>query len=88
MLFACVLHFGMSSSAFHLHVFQNMRPFGFPRFSPLSVLGPTTLARARHTSQILFREREKNVLGMGRDLPTGLGTSPVDRLSTFVRPNG
>ena len=84
MSFACVLHFSMSSSAFHLHVFQNLHPFGFPRFSPLSVLSPTTLARARRPSQTLFREREKNILGMGRDLPSGLGISPVDRPSNFV----
>ena len=84
MSFACVLLFAMSSSAFHLHVFQNLRPFGFPRFSPLSVLSPTTLACARRPSQNLFREREKNVLGMGRDLPSGLGISPVDRPSNFI----
>ena len=41
MSFACVLHFAMSSSAFHLHVFQNLHPFGFRRFSPLSVLSQT-----------------------------------------------
>ena len=45
---------------------------------------PVPLARTRRTSQILFREREKNVLGIGRDLMSGLGTSPVDRLSKFV----
>ena len=84
MSFACVLHFAMSSSAFHLHAFQNLHPFGFPRLSPLSVLTPTTLARARRPSQTLFREQEKNVLGMGRDLPSGLGISPVVRLSNFV----
>ena len=59
MYFACVLHFAMSSSAFHLHVFQNLHPFGFPQFSPLSVLSPDTLARARRPAQTLFRERDK-----------------------------
>ena len=54
MSFACVLHFAMSSSAFHLHVFQNLHPFGFSRFSPLSVLSPDTLAHARDMSEILF----------------------------------
>ena len=33
-----------------------------------------TPARARRPSQTLFREREKNILGMGRDLSSGLGT--------------
>ena len=65
-------------------MFQNLHPFGFRRFSPLSVLSTDTLARARRTSQTLFHEREKNVLGMDRDLPSGLGISPVDRLSNFV----
>ena len=40
MSFACVLHFAMSSSAFHLHVFQNLHPFRFSRFSLLSVRSP------------------------------------------------
>ena len=35
------------------------------------------------TPLILFHEREKNILGMGRDLSSGLGTSPVGRLSNF-----
>ena len=43
-----------------------------------------TLTHARRTSQIVFREREKNVHGMGRDLPSGLGIAPVDRPSNFV----
>ena len=38
LVFACVLHFSMSSSAFHLHVFQNLHP----TFSPLSVLQSDT----------------------------------------------
>ena len=84
MSFACVLHFAMSSSAFHLHVFQNLHPFGFPWFSLFSVLSPTTLACACCTSQFLFREREKNILGMGRELTSGLGISPVDHLSNIV----
>ena len=76
--------FAMSSSTFHLHVFENLHPFGSSQFSPLSVLSPTTLPRARRTSQILFREREKNVLGMGQELTSSLGTSPGDRLSNLV----
>ena len=85
MSFACVLNFSMSSSALHHHVFSKLASvFGFRRFSPLSVLSPDTLARARRPSQTLFREREKNVLGMGRDLPSGLGISPIVRLSNFI----
>ena len=54
------------------------------RFLLLSVLSPYTLACTRCTSQTLFREREKNVLGIGRDLSSGLGTSPVDCPPNFV----
>src|SRR6266496_4616788 len=53
-------------------------------FSPLSVSQSDTPTCTRGTPQISFREREKNVLGMGRDLWSGLGTSPVGRLSNFV----
>ena len=38
----------------------------------------------RHTPFVFFRERVLNILGMDRDLPSGLGTPPVDRLSNFV----
>ena len=80
MSYACVLHFAMSSSAFHLHAFQNLHPVLFPvvRFAIRHS------RRTRRPSQTLFREREKNVLGMGRDLPSGLGISSVDRPSSFV----
>src|SRR5215216_7396633 len=53
-------------------------------FSPLSVLQSDTPTCTRGTPQILFREREKNILGMGRDLSSGLVTSPLGRLSNFV----
>ena len=33
---------------------------------------------------VSFRERVLNILGMDRGLPSGLGTLPVDRLSSFV----
>ena len=62
----------MSSSAFHLHVFQNLHPFGSSRFSPLSVRSPNILAHARGTSEILFYKWHKNVLGMGCNLSCGL----------------
>ena len=43
-----------------------------------------TLTCTRCTSQFSFRERDKNVPGMGRYLSSGLGISPVDLLSNFV----
>ena len=82
-LLACCI-FAMSSSAFHLHVFKNLHPFGFPWFSPLSVSSPDTLSCTRCTFQFLFCEWEKNVLGMGRDFSSGLGISPVDLPSNYV----
>ena len=62
---SCYASHLMSSSASHPHVFQNLHPFGFSRFSSLSVRSPDTLARARGTSEILFYKWHKNVLGMG-----------------------
>ena len=38
----------------------------------------------QRTPLVSFRERVLNILGMDRDLPSGLGTSPVDHLSNFV----
>ena len=84
MSFACVLHFAMSSSAFHPHIFQNLHPFGFSRFSPLSVRSPDHLRAPVAPSQTLFHVRVLNFLGMSRGLRSGLGIAPVDRLSSFV----
>ena len=42
---SCYASHLMSSSAFHLYVFQNLHPFGFSRLSPLSVRSPD-LSRA------------------------------------------
>ena len=84
MSFACMLHLAMSSSAFHLHVFQNLHPFVFSRFSPLSVRSPDLSRVPRRPSQTLFRVRVLNFLGMARGLPSGLVIAPVDRLSSFV----
>ena len=62
MSFACVLHFIMSSCALHHHVFKTCIR---PGFRLLSVLSPTTLARARGMSKILFYKWPENVLDMG-----------------------
>ena len=54
MSFSCVLHFAMSSSAFHPHVFSKLAPV---RVLPvLSVVRSESrpLARARRPSQTLF----------------------------------
>ena len=38
----------------------------------------------RRTLLVFFREGELNVIGIGGDLSSGLGTPPGDRLSNFV----
>ena len=68
----------------HLHCILMFFQTCIRSFSPLSVSRSDTPTRARRPSESLFREQEKNVLGMGRDLPSGLGMSPVDRPSNFV----
>ena len=70
----------MSSCALHCIRVRLMYPVIFPivRFAIRRSLVP------RCTPLISFCEREKNVLGMGRDLSSGLGISPVDRLSNFI----
>ena len=68
-------------SCHHVHFICMFFKTRIRSLSPLSVSKSDTLTRACRTSQILFRERDKNVLGMGRELTSGLGTSLVDRLS-------
>ena len=53
-------------------------------FSPLSVLQSGTPTCTGAPPLVSFREQVLNVLGMDQDLPSGLGTPPVDRLSNFV----
>ena len=38
----------------------------------------------RRTPLVSYREQVSNVLGMDRGLPSGLGTPPVDHLSSFI----
>ena len=64
MSFACVLHFMMSSCALHHHVFKTcIRPSLL--VPSVVLLSPTTLARARGMSEIVFYKWPENVLGMG-----------------------
>ena len=86
-----VLHFVLVMhlvSCHHLHFirmsFKNLHPFVFRRFSPLSVLSPTTLARARGMFEIVFYKWLENVLGMGGKLVCGVVMLLVGRLPSFV----
>src|SRR3954468_6699536 len=84
---ACVLHFAMSSSACrimsscasHLHTCSSHESEHFPRcpFCNPALLCPPA------PPFTFFRERVLNLLGMDRGLPSGLGITPVDRLSSF-----
>ena len=86
-LLACCI-FSLSSSAFHimsscashLHTCSSHASEHFPHcpFCNPTLLRPPVPPFAS------FRVRVLNILGMDRDLPSGLGTLPVDRLSSFV----
>ena len=79
--FVHVMHF---ITCHHVHLIcirvHLMHPSIFPvvRFS---IRHSYVLRRPPFAS---FRERVLNILGMDRDLPSGLGTPPVDCLSNFV----
>ena len=70
----------LSSCASHLHTCSSHASEHFPRcpFCIPALLCPPV---SPFTS---FRVRLLNVLGLDRDLPSGLGLLPVDRLSSFV----
>ena len=53
-------------------------------FSLLSVLQSDTPTSSGAPLLFSFRERVLNALGMDRGLPSGLGTPPLDHLSSFV----
>src|SRR3954469_5523323 len=84
---ARVLHFAMSSSAFHImsscashsHTCSSYSSEHFPRcpFCNLALLCSPASPFA------FFRERVLNFLGMDRGLSSGLGIAPVDHLSSF-----
>ena len=70
----------MSSCALHLHTCSSHAFKHFPccPFCILALLCPPPSPFAS------FRVRVLNVLGLDRDLPSGLGLLPVARLSSFV----
>ena len=81
MSFACVLHFIMSSYAFHFCIRVRLM---HPSIFPVVRFAIRHSHVHRRTPLVSFRERVLNFLGMDRGLPSGLGTPPVDRLSSFV----
>ena len=77
---ACHASHIMSSCASHLHTCSSHASEHFPRcpFCDPTLLCPPAPPLAS------FHVRVLNVLGLDRDLPSGLGSLPVDRLSSFV----
>ena len=79
-LLACHAFHIMSSCASHLHTCSSHASEHFPRcpfLNPVLLCPPAPPFAS-------FRVRVLNVLGLDRDLPSGLGLLPVDRLSSFV----
>ena len=71
----------MSSCASHFaYVFVSC----IRAFSMLSVLQYSTPMSSGVPPFASFREQVLKILGMDRNLPSGLGSPPVDRLSSFV----
>src|SRR3954470_24721863 len=84
---ACVLHFAMSSSAFHImsscasHS-HTCSSHAFELFPRCPFCNPALLCSPA-SPFTFFRERVLNFLGMDRSLSSVLGIAPVDRLSSF-----
>ena len=77
---ACHAFHIMSSCAFHLHTCLSHASEHFPRCpfcNPVLLCHPVSLSTS-------FRVWVLNVLGLDRDLPSGLGLLPVDRQSSFI----
>ena len=71
----------MSSCAFHLHTCSSHASENFPR-CPFCI--PALRSPPVVISTFLSCVWGLNISGFDRDLPSGLGLLPVDRLSSFV----
>ena len=79
--FVHVMHF---ISCHHVHRISICVRLMHPSIFPVVRFAIRHSYMHRRTPLVSFRERVSNVLRMDRDLPSGLGTPPVDRLSNFV----
>ena len=79
--FVHVMHF---ISCHHVHLICIRVRLMHPSFFPVIRFAIRHSHVHRHTPLVSFREQVLNILRMDRDLPSGLGTPPVDRLSCFV----
>ena len=79
--FVHVMHF---ISCHHVHRISICVRLMHPSIFPVVRFAIRHSYMHRRTPLDSFPERVLNVLGMDRDLPSGLGTPSVDRLSSFV----
>ena len=84
----CLLFFILFMSCIPYHVIMCIS-FAYVFVSCIRVFFPVVRFVIRHSHMhrriplVYFRVRVLNVLGMDRALPSGLGTPPVDHLSSF-----
>ena len=71
-------------SCHHVHRICIRVHLTHPSFFPVVRFAIRHFYVHRRTPLVSFRERVLNILGMDRELPSGLGTPPVDRLSNFI----
>ena len=71
-------------SCHHVHCICIRVIFCIRAFSPLSVLQSGTPTSSGGHFYLFFRVWGLNISGLDRDLPSGLGLLPIDRLSSFV----
>ena len=71
-------------SCHHVHLICIRVRLMHPRIFPVVCFAIRHSHMHRRTPLVSFRERVLNVLGIDRDLPSGLGIPPVDHRSSFV----
>ena len=79
--FVQVMHF---ISCHHVHRICTHVRLMHPSIFPVVRFAIRHSHMHRRTALVSFRERVLNILGMEQDFPSGLGTPPVDHLSSFV----
>ena len=79
--FVHVMHF---VSCHHVHFIRIHVRLMHPSIFPVVRFAIRHSHLLWRTPLVSFHERVLNILGMDRGLPSGLGTPPVDRLSSFV----
>ena len=79
--FVHVMHFISCHHVHHIYICVRLM---HPSIFPVVRFAIRQSYVHRRTPFVSFREWVLNVLGMDRGLPSGLGTPPVDHLSSFV----